>query len=101
MSHSSSGGAARRGVWRAQEFYSTWLALVLSIVLILTPGGARAWAQVYGGSITGIVSDPSGAAVPGAKVTLTDVGKGFVFTATTDATGRYLFRDLSPSTYRL
>ncbi len=101
MSQSSSGGLARRGVWPGQEFYSTWLALVLSIVLILTVGGARAWAQLYGGSITGIVTDPSGAAVPGAKVTLTDVGKGFVFTVTTDATGRYLFRDLSPSTYRL
>jgi hypothetical protein len=59
------------------------------------------WAQVYSGSLTGIVTDPSAAVIPGAKVTLTDVDKHFEFTAVTDAVGRYLIRSLPPSTYDL
>jgi len=59
------------------------------------------WAQVYSGTLTGVVTDPSGAVIPGAKVTLTDVGKQFEYTAVTDAVGRYLIRSLPPSTYDL
>jgi hypothetical protein len=33
---------------------------------------ATAWGQLYAGSVTGFVVDPSGAFVPGAEVTLTD-----------------------------
>lgn len=58
-------------------------------------------AQLYSGSLTGVVRDPSGAVVPGAKVTLTDVGKQYDHTTRTDAEGRYLLRPLPPSTYRL
>ena len=58
-------------------------------------------AQLYSGSITGVVSDPTGAVIPGAKVTLTDVSKGYAFTATTDSVGRYILRNLPPSTYTL
>ena len=39
--------------------------------------------------------------MPGAKVTLTDVGKEVPYKTTTDTTGRYLLRSLPPSTYRL
>jgi hypothetical protein len=48
-----------------------------------------------------VVTDPSGGVVPAAKVTLTDVDKGFTYPTTTDETGRYLLRTLQPSTYRL
>ncbi|HXH50120.1 MAG TPA: carboxypeptidase-like regulatory domain-containing protein, partial [Terriglobia bacterium] len=58
-------------------------------------------AQLYSGSITGVVSDPTGAVIPGAKVTLTDVSKGYAFTATSDSVGRYILRNLPPSTYQL
>ncbi|MCX6624217.1 MAG: TonB-dependent receptor [Acidobacteria bacterium] len=51
--------------------------------------------------MTGVVLDPSGAVVAGAKVTVTDSGKGFVYRATTDAVGRYLVRPLPPATYQL
>ena len=61
----------------------------------------RAWAQASNASLAGVVTDPSGAVVPGAKVTLTDVGKGFTYPTTTDGAGRYLLRPLPPSTYRL
>ncbi len=58
-------------------------------------------AQLYSGTVTGVVSDPSGAVIPGAKVTLTDVSKGYNFNATSDATGRYILRNIPPSTYSL
>jgi hypothetical protein len=58
-------------------------------------------AQIYTGSLTGVVTDPTGAVVPSAKVTLTDVGKGYVSIYTTDAVGRYVFRQLAPSEYTL
>jgi hypothetical protein len=72
--------------------------LFLLVLLLLAPG---ADAQLYTGSVTGVVTDPSGATVPGAKVTLVDQDKGFAFTATTDSTGRYLLRSIPPGTYRI
>jgi hypothetical protein len=63
--------------------------------------GPAIYAQVYSGSITGVVTDPSGAVIPGAMVTVKDSGKGFVYSATTDDAGRYLVRPLPPSSYRL
>jgi hypothetical protein len=56
--------------------------LALASAVLLSPA---AQAQVYGGSLTGIATDPSGAVVPGAKVVLTDADKGFKYTATTDS----------------
>jgi hypothetical protein len=61
----------------------------------------QAHAQLYDGSLTGVVTDPSGAVIAGAKVTLTDLGKGYKHTAVSDAQGRYLLRLLPPSSYRL
>jgi len=74
-------------------------ALLLLLPLLLSPASR---AQLYTGSVTGVVTDPSGAVVPLAKVTLLDQDKGYVYTATTDpATGRYLLRSIPPGTYRI
>ena len=60
-------------------------------------GPARA--QVYTGSITGLVQDPSGAVVPNVSVVLTDMDKGVTYSATTDSSGRYVLRALPPAKY--
>lgn len=60
-----------------------------------------AYAQVYSGSFTGVVKDPTGAVVPGARAVLTDEQKGFTYTATTDDEGRFVLRNLPPGNYRL
>ena len=48
------------------------------------------WAQKDAGAIVGLVRDPSGAVVTGAKVTVTDVDRGQSFSATTNESGEYV-----------
>ena len=70
----------------------------ISVPLLLL---AQAEAQLYTGSITGLVQDPSGAVVPRASVVLTDVDKAVKYSTTTDSSGRYVLRALPPSTYNM
>ena len=79
-----------------RHFTTFWLVFLM--VALTAPCGR---AQLYSGSITGVISDPSGAVVPGAKVTLTDIGKQVAQAVSTDAAGRFLIRSLPPSTYKL
>ncbi|MBV8905448.1 MAG: carboxypeptidase regulatory-like domain-containing protein, partial [Acidobacteriia bacterium] len=58
-------------------------------------------AQVLYGSLTGNVADPTGAAVPGAKVEAVNVGTNVSRQAETDVRGVYLFSDLQAGTYRV
>src|SRR6185312_7156844 len=55
--------------------------------------------QTFFGSIVGTVSDSSGAVVPGATVTLTNLGTNESKTAQTDAQGNYQFVSLRPGDY--
>lgn len=54
---------------------------------------------VTSGDLTGVVSDPSGAIIPNAKVTATSDATGQVFNATTNGEGFYRFSFLKPGTY--
>lgn len=82
-------------------FSSLWFVALLAFVCTagLTPKPLSA--QAYSGSLTGVVTDQTGAVVPGATASLTDVNKGYSFSATSDAVGRYVIRNLPPSTYKL
>jgi hypothetical protein len=53
------------------------------------------------GAISGIVRDPAGGAMFGAKVTATDVFSGHAFTATADDGGNYVLRNLPAGSYRV
>jgi hypothetical protein len=55
----------------------------------------------YTASVRGIVTDASGAAVPSARITVTDVTRGTDFHTETDAQGRYVVTALPPSSYTL
>jgi len=68
----------------------TWLALSLS-----------ALAQSTAGRILGILTDPSGAAVAGAAVVVTDTERGTSRTVRTDESGSFAVPDLQPGTYKL
>jgi len=53
------------------------------------------------GSLGGTITDPAGAAVAGAKVTVTDIASGAARTAETDKNGEFNFVQLTPGTYKL
>ena len=69
------------------------------LLLAMLPFAGRA--QVGSGTITGTVEDSSGAIVPGAKVTLTDVANNAGRVATSNSSGSFSFVDLPASTYRV
>src|SRR5580700_6965121 len=53
------------------------------------------------GTITGIVSDPSGAAIPNAKVTITEVATNLSYVVTTNTSGEYVRPALKAGTYKV
>ncbi len=68
--------------------------------LVLSPNNV--FAQTGGtGIVVGTVIDPSGAAVPGATVTLTDTATNAARTAITNEAGRYNFPNVPPGNYNL
>jgi hypothetical protein len=67
------------------------------VVALLLP--AVLLGQGYFGTVSGVLSDATGAVVQGAKVTLLDEEKGYKFTTTSDTNGRYLFASIPPGTY--
>ena len=77
------------------------LALVaLFCFIALTPTALLSQATNTG-SIAGIVTDPQGAAVIGATVTITDPTTNVSRTAVANDAGRYVFVDVPPATYNV
>jgi hypothetical protein len=58
-----------------------------------------ALAQLYAGSLTGTVLDPSGTPFVGANIALRENDRGIRSSSLSDRFGRYLFRSLPPGTY--
>src|SRR5580704_16119677 len=61
--------------------------LTLWLLFVMFP--VAGFTQAVYGTISGTVTDPSGAAVAKAKVTITDTGKGVTYTTTTNDSGNY------------
>src|SRR5579871_457881 len=59
------------------------------------------FAQVAGGSLSGTISDPQGAAIPGAKITMTNPATGVVTETTTNAAGAYNLVNILPANYKV
>ncbi len=76
-------------------------ALVLVLVVALVGSGVVAFGQGTSGSLTGQVTDPTGAAVVGASVTLTNVDTSLIQKETSDNTGSYLLKPVMPGQYSL
>src|SRR5689334_22355412 len=73
--------------------------IFLFSLLAFWAGSVRS--QTTSGTITGTVTDQSGALVPGARVTLADEATGDTRDATTTDTGDFVFAALRPSTYTM
>jgi hypothetical protein len=75
-----------------------WFRSAAQIAFLLMLSTAANAQQVFG-SIFGTVTDPSGSAVAGAVITVTDVNKGTRFDVITDASGNYTKGQLIPDNY--
>jgi len=71
--------------------------VLLAIMLAIT---SSAHAQVLYGSVTGTVTDQSGAVIPNASVQVVEVNKGVSRSTAADSSGIYRFNDLLPGTYK-
>ena len=72
------------------------MRLIFCLVL-----SVAAWAQAFTGNITGLVTDPTGAALAGAQVSLRNNATNDSRSATTNEAGLYNFPQLPPGNYRL
>jgi TonB family protein len=52
-------------------------------------------------SVSGVLSDPSGAVLPGVQLTLTNAVSNVSSSAVSDGAGRFVFRNVAPAAYRL
>ena len=77
--------------------------VVFAIAALLAVGTERALPQGAGsgGSISGTVTDPSGATIGGATVQVLNKVTGYDKTVTTDTTGAFRFLGLAPNNYQV
>src|SRR5579862_3208677 len=87
---------------RRQIFSSLFACFLLCAVVLLLSSVAPVMAQSTStGTVVGNVTDPSGAVVSGATVTLTNTSTKTARTQPTNQAGRYIFVDVDPGTYDL
>ena len=72
---------------------------LVSISLFILLAAASLSAQTFRGTILGTVTDPSGAVIPGAKVTVKNTGTGLERSTETSADGSYRLSELPIGTY--
>ena len=77
----------------ARSLYSVVLLLTITATFLTTS------AQTVSGSLSGTVTDPTGALLPGATVTARNTATSQTFTVVTDESGRFFFSGLPVGTY--
>lgn len=75
--------------------------IAFSFLFCLLAISVPVYAQVFTGSISGTVTDSSGAAMPAANLTLRQAGTGLVISTSSDATGNFSFPSADPGDYTL
>ncbi|HTZ56489.1 MAG TPA: TonB-dependent receptor [Acidobacteriaceae bacterium] len=80
------------------KIHKAYYLVLLAGLLAAVPS---AWSQAVYGSIFGTVTDTTGAVIPNATITVTDVSKNTSVTAKTTADGNYNVDHLIPDTYRV
>ncbi len=71
------------------------------ILLFLTAAASFSGFSQSTTLLRGTLTDPQGAVITNAKVTLSNAGTGFTRSVTTDARGEYQFVPLAPGTYKI
>ncbi|HLJ49550.1 MAG TPA: carboxypeptidase regulatory-like domain-containing protein [Bryobacteraceae bacterium] len=73
-----------------------WMCVLATLALIST---ALAYGQAVNATLLGTITDSSGAAVPNAKVTVTETNTGINRTTSTNESGNYTVADMPPGKY--
>src|ERR1700687_1803880 len=77
---------------------AVWIFAIAAISIL---GAGQAYAQVSGATLKGAVTDPTGASVPKAQVSITDLATGIIHNVPTDAAGTYAAANLRPGDYQV
>jgi hypothetical protein len=77
------------------------LALVWAVVALVVVSAMPAYAQLDAATLNGSVTDPTGAVVPDATVTITNAGTGTSRVATTNQAGTFSVPALEPGKYNI
>src|SRR5256885_7603838 len=85
-----------------REFHITRrTAIYFVVILVVLATGAQGALAQSTASLSGTVTDASGATVPNARVVVTNQGTGVTSSTQTDASGAYLFPSLPIGVYRI
>jgi Carboxypeptidase regulatory-like domain/TonB dependent receptor-like, beta-barrel len=82
------GTAVKKSLWRWALFCTLSAATLV-------------FGQLATTSLRGVIKDPSGALVPGAKITLVNKANGSTLTATANTSGSYVFAQIPPAKYTI
>src|SRR5256884_4897694 len=87
-------------IHRSITKFALRLVLLLAVAAVWA---SPALAQALGsaGTVTGVVTDPNGAVVPSASVTISNPVTGYTRTVNTDADGTFRFNDVPPNNYHI
>lgn len=86
---------------REQGLRRLSLAILLTVLVLWTAASQAARAQEASATVNGVVSDPSGAPIPEAHVSLTNVNTAVVRTTVSNSSGAYAFLNVLPGVYTL
>src|SRR5260370_18657222 len=93
------GGAMRLMRKMTRPFVLSAVLAALAVLVSLVVPFASAEVSVSAGSVSGTVTDPQGAAVPNAKVTISNKDTGISQTLATSDSGTFTSGALAPATY--
>jgi carboxypeptidase family protein/TonB-dependent receptor-like protein len=82
--------------WVRNNFRPYTLTAILAALISVS-----AWSQTQLAAVSGTITDPSGAVVPGVSITIVSQGTGLKRSVLTDTAGEYRFAGLPPGNYSL
>lgn len=85
---------------RLVDVHSVIMGIIIALFCCCLFGTTAAVAQERAGTITGVISDPTGAVIPRAQIRATGPG-GVTLTTVSDAQGRYVLPEVAPGEYQL
>src|SRR4029077_2515403 len=91
----------RRDAMNSRGFVAGGARSCLAACLMILLAGISAFAQAGRGGISGTITDPGGALVPGAQITLLNPATGVTQHTVTSGAGLYTFISLNPGVYQV